>query len=82
VILDNLSTHAPTQASWLNQIGTRRGTLARQALKRRSFTSPRELRQAISRFVEAHSHDAAPFDWKESVVPQVQSDNSDAHLRR
>jgi len=74
--------YTPTHASWLNQIEIWFSILARQALKRRSFTSPRELRQAISRFVEVYNLDAAPFEWKKAVVRQVHLANSYADLRK
>jgi len=74
--------YTPTHASWLNQIEIWFSILARQALKGRSFTSPRELRQAISEFVEAYNQDAAPFEWKKAVVHQAPLANSYAELRR
>lgn len=74
--------YTPTHASWLNQIEIWFSILARRALKGRSFTSPRELRQAITQFVEAYNADAAPFEWKKAVVHQVQLANSYADLRK
>jgi transposase len=74
--------YTPTHASWLNQVEIWFSILARQALKGRSFTSPRELRQAISHFVEAYNQNAAPFEWKKAVVHQVQLANSYADLRK
>jgi hypothetical protein len=38
--------------------------LSRQALQGASFTSPRQLRQAIDAFVEVYNPKAAPFEWK------------------
>ena len=74
--------YTPTHASWLNQVEIWFSILARHALKRRSFTSPRELRQAITHFVEAYNQDAAPFEWKKAVVRQAQLANSYADLRK
>jgi hypothetical protein len=42
--------------------------LGRQALRAASFTSPRQLRQAIGDFVSVYSQTAAPFEWKKAVV--------------
>jgi len=74
--------YTPTHASWLNQIEIWFSILSRQALKGRSFTSPRQLRQAISQYIEAYNQDAAPFEWKKAVVHQVQLANSYAELRK
>jgi transposase len=74
--------YTPTHASWLNQIEIWFSILARQALKGRSFTSPRELRQTISQFVQAYNQDAAPFEWKKALLHQVQLANSYADLRK
>ena len=43
--------YTPTYASWLNQVECWFSLLTRQALQGASFTSPRELRQAIDQFV-------------------------------
>jgi transposase len=60
--------YTPTHASWLNQIEIWFGILTRQALRNASFTSPRQLREAIDRFVEAYNQQAAPFEWKKQQV--------------
>lgn len=56
--------YTPTHASWLNQIELWFSILSRRALKGASFTSPRQLREAIDRFVETYNETAAPFQWK------------------
>ena len=58
----------PTYSSWLNQVECWFSILSRQALRGASFTSPRQLRQAIDDFVEAYNENAAPFEWKKAVV--------------
>ena len=84
VIVDNLSTHKPklwvarhknvhfhfipTHASWLNQVEIWFSLLARYALKGASFTSPRELREAIDRFIAAYNPNAHPFEWTKRFV--------------
>jgi transposase len=65
----NVHLHfTPTYSSWLNQVECWFSILSRQALRGASFTSPRQLRQAIDDFVEAYNDNAAPFEWKKAVV--------------
>jgi len=58
----------PTHASWLNQVETWFSMLWRHALRGASFTSPRQLRQAIDRYIDAYADRAHPFEWTKSVV--------------
>ena len=58
----------PTYSSWLNQVECWFSILSRQALQGASFTSPKQLRQAIDAFVEVYNEKAAPFAWKKAVV--------------
>ena len=60
--------YTPTHASWLNQIEIWFSILTRRALKGVSFTSPRQVREAIDRFLEAHNQTAAPFEWRKREV--------------
>lgn len=60
--------YAPTHASWLNQIEIWFGILSRRAHKGAGSTSPRQVREAIDRFVEAYNQNAAPFEWKKRNV--------------
>lgn len=60
--------YTPTHASWLNQIEVWFSKLSRAALKRASFTSVKQLRQAISAFIEAHNQVAQPFEWTKADV--------------
>ena len=60
--------YTPTYSSWLNQVEVWFSILSRQALRGASFTSPRQLRQAIDDFVDAHNAKAAPFEWTKAVV--------------
>jgi transposase len=60
--------YTPTHASWLNQIEIFFSILSRRALKGVSFTSPRQVREAIDRFLAAHNRDAAPFEWRKRTV--------------
>lgn len=60
--------YTPTHASWLNQVEVWFSLLARYALKGASFTSPKELRGAIDRFIAAYNPTAHPFQWTKEVV--------------
>jgi transposase len=60
--------YTPTHASWLNQIEIWFSILTRRALKGVSFTSPRQVREAIDRFLKAHNQNAAPFEWRKRDV--------------
>jgi transposase len=58
----------PTYSSWLNQVECWFSILRRLALRDASFTSARQLRDAIDRFVKVYNQQAAPFEWKKAVV--------------
>ena len=45
--------------------------LWRRALRGVSFRSPREVRQAIDRFLAAYNPNAAPFAWRKQQVHPV-----------
>jgi transposase len=78
----NVHLHfTPTHASWLNQIECWFSILSRAALKDASFTSPRELRDAIDRFIEAHNETAEPFEWTKVTVRPVSPKRYIANLR-
>lgn len=63
--------YTPTHASWLNQIEIWFSILTRQALRGASFTSPRQVREAIDRFLAAYNAQAAPFEWRKREVHRV-----------
>ena len=63
--------YTPTHASWLNQIETWFSILSRHALRGASFTSTKELRAAIDRFIEVYNPTAAPFEWRKRNVRNV-----------
>jgi transposase len=60
----------PTYSSWLNQVECWFSIMSRSALRGASFTSPRQLRDAIDAFVIAYNPTAAPFEWTKAVVHQ------------
>lgn len=74
--------YTPTHASWLNQIEIWFSILWRRALRGASFTSPRQVRKAIDDFVAAHNENAAPFEWKASVVYSGSLNNKYINLRK
>jgi transposase len=58
----------PTYSSWLNQVECWFSILSRQAPAGVSFTSPKQLREAIDRFVAVYNEKAMPFEWTKAVV--------------
>jgi transposase len=53
----------PTSASWMNQIETWFSILTRQAVRRGSFGSVKDLSAAIDRFTKDWNEHATPFAW-------------------
>jgi transposase len=72
----------PTNACWLNMIEIWFSILSRRALKGASFTSPRQLREAIDAFIAAYNPKAHPFEWKKREVFQSQFHDNYAELCR
>lgn len=60
----------PNYASWLNQVEIWFSILSGAALTGASFTSPRQLREAIDDFVAAYNQNARPFQWSKTEVHQ------------
>jgi transposase len=63
--------YTPTHASWLNLCECWFSILSRRALRGASFTSPRQLREAIDRFIEAYHQECGPFEWTKRDVHPV-----------
>lgn len=61
----------PTNASWLNQIEVWFSILTVRVLRNGSFTSAKDLRDAIDRFTRAYDEDCSPFVWTKEKVHQV-----------
>jgi transposase len=62
--------YTPTHASWLNQVECWFSILWRQALQGASFTSARQVRQAIDKFIAVYNPQASPFEWhKRTITP-------------
>jgi transposase len=53
----------PTSASWMNQIETWFGILSRQAIRRGSFRSVKELIAMIAAFTAQWNEGSTPFHW-------------------
>lgn len=63
--------YTPTHASWLNQIECWFSILTRRTLKGASFSSPKQVREAIDLFINSYNREAAPFEWKKKKVYPV-----------
>jgi len=74
--------YTPTHASWLNQIEIWFSILTRRALRGSSFISVKQLRKAITDFVQSYNEEAAPFEWKKTKVKAVPLKHSYADLRK
>ena len=53
----------PTSCSWLNMVEIFFGIITRQAIRRGTFTSVRDLTAAIGRFIDAYNDRCTPFTW-------------------
>jgi transposase len=65
----NVHLHfTPTYSSRLNEVECWFSILSRSALRGGSFTSARQLREAIDAFVKLYNVNATPFEWTKAVV--------------
>ena len=55
--------YTPTGSSWINQVETWFGIITRQAIRRGTFGSVRQLIAHIDNYIEHWNSDAAPFRW-------------------
>jgi transposase len=53
----------PTGCSWLNMVEIFFGIITRQAIRRGTFTSVKDLTTAIGRFIDAYNDRCQPFSW-------------------
>jgi hypothetical protein len=53
----------PTSGSWLNLVEVFFGIITRQAIRRGSFDSVRDLVDAIRRFIDGWNERCEPFTW-------------------
>jgi hypothetical protein len=54
--------------------------LESSCIARRSFTSPRQVREAIDRLIVAYNESATPFEWRKRNVQNVHPHKSYADL--
>jgi hypothetical protein len=54
-------------ASWINQIERFFGLLTENQIRRGVFQSVDDLKQAITRFIDAHNQVPKPFQWIKSA---------------
>jgi transposase len=60
----NVSFHfTPTGSSWLNQVETWFGIITRQAIRRGTFGSVRQLINTINAYIANWNQDSKPFTW-------------------
>jgi transposase len=60
----NVTFHfTPTGSSWLNQVETWFGIITKQAIRRGTFGSLRQLINTINDYIENWNHDSKPFTW-------------------
>jgi transposase len=64
----------PTSASWLNAVESWFGQLERRSLSRGVFTSVKELRDELRRYIAVHNkHSAKPFVWTRTAASLIAS---------
>ena len=72
----------PTSGSWLNLVEVFFGIITRQAIRRGSFDSVKDLVTAISRFIDGWNDRCHPFTWTKTadeILPHAtRKRNSDA----
>jgi transposase len=57
----------PTSGSWLNLVEVFFGIITRQAIRRGSFASVRELKHAIATFIDGWNDRCHPFTWTKTA---------------
>jgi transposase len=70
----------PTSGSWLNLVEVFFGIITRQAIRRGTFTSVKELTTAISRFIDGWNERCHPFTWTktaEEILPRARQRTSE-----
>ena len=57
----------PTSGSWLNMVEIFFGIITRQAIRRGTFRSVKELTAAIGAFIDAYNDRCQPFSWTKNA---------------
>lgn len=71
----------PTSGSWLNLVEVFFSIITRQAIRRGSFNSVKELMAAISAFIDGWNQRCHPFTWTKTaddILPHTRKQTSDA----
>lgn len=71
----------PTSGSWLNLVEVFFSIITRQAIRRGSFNSVKELMAAISAFIDGWNQRCRPFTWTKTadeILPHTRKQTSDA----
>lgn len=71
----------PTSGSWLNLVEVFFSIITRQAIRRGSFNSVKELMTAISAFIDGWNQRCHPFTWTKTadeILPHARKQTSDA----
>jgi transposase len=71
----------PTSGSWLNLVEVFFGIITRQAIRRGSYTSVKDLVTAISRFIDGWNERCHPFTWTKTpdeILTHTRQRTSDA----
>jgi transposase len=64
----------PTSGSWLNMVEIFFGIITRQAIRRGTFTSVKDLTSAIHRFIDSWNDRCQPFAWTKTadeIIPKA-----------
>jgi transposase len=64
----------PTSGSWLNMVEIFFGIITRQAIRRGTFTSVKDLTSAIRRFIDGWNDRCQPFAWTKTadeIIPKA-----------
>jgi transposase len=70
----------PTSGSWLNLVEVFFGIITRQAIRRGTFTSVKELVTAISNFIDSWNDRCHPFTWTKTadeILPHTRQRTSE-----
>jgi hypothetical protein len=65
----------PTSCSWLNMVEIFFGIITRQAIRRGTFRSVNELKQAIGAFIDAYNDRCQPFAWTKDADQIITKSN-------
>jgi hypothetical protein len=57
----------PASCSWLNMAGIFFGIITRQAIRRGTFRSVKDLRHAIGNFIDGYNDRCQPFTWTKNA---------------